>query len=80
MSELKHILNEMKRQDKDRKKLSDDIHDLKVRIFEPDNGLYARVKDNTDFRKGATTWLRVIGGTVTGIVGKMFYAMFTNGK
>ena len=80
MSELKQILDEMKRHDKDRKKLADDIHDFKVRLFDPDDGLYARVKDNTDFRRGATTWLRVMGGTIAGIVGKMFYAVFTNGK
>ncbi len=34
-----------------------DIHDIKIRLFDPDTGLYTRVSKNTGFRKNSAKWL-----------------------
>ncbi len=36
------------------------VAEIKNRIFEPDNGLYARVSKNTDFRLTSLRWLWVL--------------------
>ena len=38
----------------------DNVAEIKNRIFEPDNGLYARVSKNTDFRLTSLRWLWVL--------------------
>lgn len=80
MSELQQVLDKLTERDTERAKLVEDVHDIKVRLFEPDTGLYAREKENTDFRKGATNWLRLMGIAILGMLTRMFYSMFTNGR
>lgn len=41
-------------------KMLKDINVIKTDIFEPDNGIYARVNRNTGFRQTAVKWLWVL--------------------
>jgi len=41
-------------------KIQKDIHEIKMSMFDPDNGLYARVNKNTGFRLTAGKWLWVL--------------------
>ena len=46
-------------------KMQKDIHEIKMSLFDPDNGLYARVYKNTGFRLTAGKWLWVL---TTGLI------------
>lgn len=41
-------------------KIQKDIHEIKMSLFDPDNGLYARVYKNTGFRLTAGKWLWIL--------------------
>lgn len=41
-------------------KIQHDIHEIKLNLFDPDNGLYSRVSKNTSFRTAAGKWLWVL--------------------
>ena len=41
-------------------KMQHDIHEIKMSLFDPDNGLYARVSRNSSFRIAASKWLWVL--------------------
>lgn len=49
------------------------IEAIETKLFEPDNGLYARVRKNTEFRKTTKRWLSVISVTFVGAIGKAVY-------
>ncbi|MCH7782812.1 hypothetical protein IID62_07055 [candidate division KSB1 bacterium] len=40
--------------------LQHDIHEIKMNLFDPDNGLYSRVGKNTGFRIAAGKWLWIL--------------------
>jgi len=50
-----------------------DIKEIKTNLFNPDEGLYARVYRNTEFRTAASKWLWVL---TTGITVTMLHALF----
>ena len=80
MSEMQDLIRSMDKFGVIQEAMKKDVHLMKEKMFDPDEGLFARVKDNTDFRKGATTWFRVMGISIVGILSRMFFAMFTNGR
>ena len=40
--------------------LRHDVHEIKMSLFDPDNGLYSRVNKNTGFRIVAGKWMWVL--------------------
>lgn len=58
------------------KNLGGKIQKIEDRLFEPDNGLYARVRQNTNFRKTTKRWLSMITVGFVGAIGKALYDFF----
>lgn len=56
-----------------REKLHGRINDLEEKLLDPDNGLFARVKENTNFRRSAKKILGLLGITTLGILAKLIY-------
>lgn len=52
------------------------IEAINQRLFEPDNGVYARIGKNTAFRKTAKRWLSVISVSFVGAAIKAGYDFF----
>lgn len=52
------------------------IEDINKRLFEPDNGVYARIGKNTAFRKTTKRWLSMITVGFVGAIGKALYEFF----
>lgn len=50
---------------KNQEKMHRDLHKIKESLFEPDNGVYARINKNTMFRLTASKWLWIL---TTGVV------------
>ena len=55
-----------------------DIKFIKENLFNPETGLWAETKQNTQFRKSTTMWRGVIGGGVIAALIESFWGMFTN--
>ena len=61
-------------------KLSDihtDIKFIKENLFNPETGLWAETKENSRFRKSATTWGGILGAGVIAAVADMIWDFFT---
>lgn len=58
------------------KNLGGKIEDINKRLFEPDDGVYARIGLNTAFRKTAKRWLTAISVSFLGAVIKAGYDFF----
>lgn len=56
--------------------LSRKIECIEKKLLEPDDGLYTRVRKNTEFRKTAKRWLSVISVTFVGAAIKAAYDFF----
>jgi len=57
--------------------MQEDITAIKENLFDPDNGLYARVAKNTSFRQTASKWLWLLTGglaaaLLNGYISKLF--------
>ena len=62
-------------------KLSDihtDIKFIKENLFNPENGLWAETKQNTQFRENTSKWRMVMGAGVIAAIGDMIWDWFTN--
>ena len=57
--------------------IHEDIKFIKENLFNPENGLWAETKLNTQHRKTTTKWRTVIGGGVIALMIDMFWDMFT---
>ena len=87
--DLELILYRLNEQDKSVQKLEkhfnkkfneihDDISFIKENLFNPETGLWAETKQNTQFRKSTTMWRGIIGGGVIAALVESFWGMFTN--
>ena len=87
--DLELILYRLNEQDKSVQKLEkhftskfDEIHEdisfIKENLFNPNEGLWAESKQNTQFRKSTTMWRGIIGGGVIAALVESFWGMFTN--
>ena len=56
--------------------LSKKIGCIEKKLLEPDDGLYTRVRKNTEFRKTAKRWLSVISVGFVGATIKAAYEFF----
>jgi len=66
MTETEMILGEIR-------ELKKQVECLESKLLDPDKGLYARVKENTDFRKTAKKVLGVISAATIGLIAKLIY-------
>tara|TARA_Y100000766_G_C18893035_1_gene599504 strand:- start:213 stop:521 length:309 start_codon:yes stop_codon:yes gene_type:complete len=87
--DLELILYRLNEQDKSVQKLEkhftskfneihEDISFIKENLFNPNEGLWAETKQNTQFRENTTMWRTIIGGGLIALIGDMFWDMFTN--
>ena len=61
----------------DLQELHSDIKFIKENLFNPENGLWAETKLNSQFRKNTTMWRGIIGGGLIALIGDMFWDMFS---
>ncbi|UCE67655.1 MAG: hypothetical protein JSU85_06505 [Candidatus Zixiibacteriota bacterium] len=69
MTETEMILEEIRN-------LKTQVEELEKKLLDPDEGLYARVKENTDFRKTARKVIGVISAATIGLIAKLAYEAF----
>ena len=77
--DLNVILERMNQSDKDRAQIHTDIKFIKENLFNPKEGLWAEVKDNTRFRENTTKWRTVSGTAIVGMLGKFIYDFLNTG-
>ena len=77
--DLNVILERMNQSDKDRDQMHADIKFIKENLFNPKEGLWAEVKDNTRFRENTSKWRTVSGTAIVGMMGKFIYDLFNKG-
>ena len=58
--------------------LHTDIKFIKENLFNPNEGLWAETKLNTQHRENTSKWRTIIGGGVIALMIDMFWDMFTN--
>tara|TARA_B110000503_G_scaffold78432_1_gene120535 strand:+ start:1565 stop:1849 length:285 start_codon:yes stop_codon:yes gene_type:complete len=58
--------------------LHTDIKFIKENLFNPNEGLWAETKLNSQHRKNTSNWLMVIGAGVIAALGDMFWDFFSN--
>lgn len=63
----------------DKGEILEKIDCLEKKLLDPDNGLFARVKENTLFRKSAKRWLYTIGGGIIGLILREISKVFKGG-
>ena len=61
----------------DLQELHTDIKFIKENLFNPETGLWAETKQNTQFRESTSKWRTVIGTGFIGLLGKHLWDMFT---
>ena len=61
----------------DLQELSTDIKFIKENLFNPETGLWAETKLNTQHRQNTTKWRTIVGGGVIALMIDMFWGMFT---
>ena len=57
--------------------IHEDIKFIKENLFNPETGLWAETKLNTQHRQQTTKWRTIIGGGVIALMIDMFWDMFT---
>ena len=57
--------------------IHEDIKFIKENLFNPETGLWAETKQNTQFRESTSKWRTVIGTGFIGLLGKHLWDMFT---
>ena len=75
--DLELVLHRLGQADGDRKELHTDIKFIKDNLFNPKEGIWAEVKDNTRFRENTSKWRGVIGAGFVGLFFKQIYDLFT---
>jgi len=75
--DLELVLHRLNQADGDRKELHTDIKFIKDNLFNPKEGIWAEVKDNTRFRENTSKWRGVIGAGFIGLFFKQIYDLFT---
>ena len=77
--DLNVILERMNQSDRDREQMHTDIKFIKENLFNPKEGLWSEVKDNTRFRENTSKWRTVSGTAIVGMLGKFIYDFFDKG-
>ncbi len=77
--DLNVILERMNQADRDRDEIHTDIKFIKENLFNPKEGLWSEVKDNSRFRENTSKWRTVSGTAIVGMLGKFIYDFFDKG-
>ncbi len=77
--DLNVILERMNQADRDRDEIHTDIKFIKENLFNPKEGLWSEVKDNSRFRENTSKWRTVSGTAIVGMLGKFIYDFFEKG-
>ena len=75
--DLNVILERMSQADKDRNEIHVDIRFIKKNLFNPNEGLWAETKLNSQFRESSQKWRTLISIPVIGMVAKSIYDLIT---
>ena len=84
--EIAHLkLDDMRQDIVDLKKDMENAHNkteeslrfIKENLFNPNEGLWAETKLNTQHRQNTTKWRTIVGGGVIALMIDMFWGMFT---
>jgi len=59
-------------------KTDDSLSFIKENLFNPNEGLWAETKQNSQFRESASKWRGMIGAGFIGLFFKQLYDMFIN--
>ncbi len=59
-------------------KTEETLEFVRKNLFDPDKGLWAETKLNSQFRENTTKWRTVTGTAIVGIVGKFIHDLFKN--
>ena len=79
LDELDKRLQEMRRVMRDdHKKVDQSLSFIKENLFNPNEGLWAETKENSQFREDAGRWRGMIGAGFIGLFFKQIYDLFTN--
>ena len=74
MTETEMILERLEKLER---QFNEKLDCFEKKLLDPDNGLFTRVKENTNFRKTMVKWLSIITLTVIGLLGKFIYDFLT---
>ena len=75
--DLNVILERMDQADRDRSQIHTDIKFIKENLFNPNDGLWAETKLNSQFRANTTKWRGVIGVGLIALVVDKVWGIFT---
>ena len=73
VKDLNVILERMSQAEKDRSQMHTDIKFIKENLFNPNEGLWAETKLNSQFRESSQKWRTLISIPVIGMVAKSIY-------
>ena len=77
IDELKNNLEKMQiDMEKAHLKTDDNLRFIKENLFNPNEGLWAETKQNTQFRESASKWRGMIGAGFIGLFFKQLYDLF----
>jgi len=77
IDELKNDLNKMQTDmEKAHLKTNDSLRFIKENLFNPNEGLWAETKQNSQFRESASKWRGMIGAGFVGLFFKQLYDIF----
>ena len=61
------------------KKTDESLRFIKENLFNPNEGLWAETKKNTQFREDSQKWRGIVGTGFIGLIVKQVYDLFTGG-
>ena len=70
---LQHNMNDAHR------KTDESLRFIKENLFNPNEGLWAETKKNTQFREDSQKWRGIVGTGFIGLIIKQVYDLFTGG-
>ena len=78
IDELKQNISDLKvSMDKAHKSTDESLRFIKENLFNPNEGLWAETKKNSEFRESTNRWRGVIGSGFIALITKQIYDIFT---
>ena len=78
--QIEQIFNELQTLKEDNQVAHEDVKDdlrfIKNNLFDPKEGVWAEVKQNSNFRKETVKWRNALGLGVFSLIGKQVYDFF----
>ena len=76
---LKEDIDELKKSmDKAHEKTDESLRFIKENLFNPNEGLWAETKKNSEFRESSQKWRGIIGSGFVALFVKQVYDLFTS--